>query len=251
MRDLEGGAALSRCDARTGRAGRRGFTLVELLVAIANITALIAILLPALSRARSGAQRVVCMANVRTIGQASAMYADTSDGWYPHWSGWQVWGGSGDGEGGDEAGLGWTELLGSLIDSREAFLDPAWPREDAPNAYFLAARFSWITFQRQFTSVHDRFITFPSAFVMAGDCNDPNLYVSPYGNITDRLPDCDQDDASQPTLFFEGELVPHGGTSNIIFFDGHAGSFSEYDPSKMTWHANKMLPWSLDEAGAR
>lgn len=228
------------------RGGCRAFTLIELLVAIAIIAVLIGVLLPAIAAARSSAQRVVCLSNVRSIGQASAMYADASDGSHPHWSGWQVWGGQGDGEGGDEAGLGWTELLGQMIDNQDVFRDPARPVDEAPNAYFIAARFSWITFGRQFSSVNNRFIVFPSAFVMAGDCNDPNLYISPYGNITDRLPDCDQDDASQPTVFFEGELTPHGGKSNIVFFDGHASSFSEYDPSKMTWHANKMLPWSLE-----
>ena len=54
---------------------QRAFTLVELLVVIGIIAVLIAVLLPALNKARSQAQTVQCMANLRSIGQGLQLYA--------------------------------------------------------------------------------------------------------------------------------------------------------------------------------
>jgi prepilin-type N-terminal cleavage/methylation domain-containing protein/prepilin-type processing-associated H-X9-DG protein len=64
----------------------RAFTLVELLVVIGIIAILIAVLLPALNRARASASSVKCQANLRSLGQAVAIYVAQNKGVMPY--GW-------------------------------------------------------------------------------------------------------------------------------------------------------------------
>jgi prepilin-type N-terminal cleavage/methylation domain-containing protein len=54
---------------------KRGFTLIELLVVIAIIAMLLAILMPALSKVKKIAQRVVCGTNLKGLGTAQTVYA--------------------------------------------------------------------------------------------------------------------------------------------------------------------------------
>ena len=91
-----------------------GFTLVELLVVIAIIAILMAILLPALNRAREQGKRAVCLNNVRSLTIAWVMYCDDFDGNLPK---------------------GWTTSDGWIQDIPGYYTNP----EEAPEADHLKA----------------------------------------------------------------------------------------------------------------
>src|SRR5205823_1656423 len=63
---------------------RRAFTLVELLVVIGIIAVLLALLFPAINRARAQTKKVACQSNLHQIGQYLLIYANSWSGWlYP------------------------------------------------------------------------------------------------------------------------------------------------------------------------
>lgn len=95
---------------------RAGFTLIELLVVISIISLLISILLPSLSRARSQAKGVHCVARLKEFGNALAAYENTSRGllpparWYPDAS--RIDGGD---PGSEPVEYGWAEILFTYV----------------------------------------------------------------------------------------------------------------------------------------
>ncbi|MCF7957123.1 MAG: type II secretion system GspH family protein, partial [Phycisphaerae bacterium] len=66
----------------------RGFTLIELLVVISIIALLVAILMPALGKAREQSKKAVCMSNLSQWGKIFGLFlADNEDRFMNGWGG--------------------------------------------------------------------------------------------------------------------------------------------------------------------
>ena len=65
---------------------KKGFTLVELLVVISIIALLLAVLMPALSKAREQGRSIVCKNNLSSLGKIFALYAQSNSDRIPKYA---------------------------------------------------------------------------------------------------------------------------------------------------------------------
>lgn len=66
---------------------RKGFSLVELLVVIATLSVLAGLLLPVLMNGMEQSWRIACLSNLKQMHVGAVLYADSSQGVLPIWTG--------------------------------------------------------------------------------------------------------------------------------------------------------------------
>jgi prepilin-type N-terminal cleavage/methylation domain-containing protein/prepilin-type processing-associated H-X9-DG protein len=137
--------------ANCGKAGwaREGFTIIELLIVIGIVSLLVAMLLPALNKARQQASNLSCQAKLEQIGEAIQIYVGSAHGTLP----FGYWDGTFNPNTGVDLGTNaasaadWTQLLQRNVYNnspanlqakvRELFFDPDAPQNGTLNSLGL------------------------------------------------------------------------------------------------------------------
>ena len=207
---------------------RRGFTLVELLVVIAIIALLMAILMPALNRAREHGKRAVCFGNVRQLILAWSIYADENadrivNGAAGHSDALETWGDH-------RKELAWVDALSNDWDTAiKGIMDGAlwsYTRDDKVYRCPTGRRGEALTYSIMFSMnavCHDEVKGVKGAHV-----KNRNEIHSPAPAL--RLVFIDEgyltDDAYavyyRQEKWFDNAPVRHGDGTNVALADGHA-----------------------------
>jgi prepilin-type N-terminal cleavage/methylation domain-containing protein/prepilin-type processing-associated H-X9-DG protein len=217
---------------------KNGFTLIELLVVIAIIAILAAMLLPALTRAKVSAQRISCLNKQRQWGLALLMYTQDNDENVPRES-----------ETSDGSSLmNWAQVVAN--DGGSVWYN-ALPRSlklkgaadylaDKPAFYSKDSLFHCPSAPIATTAALDSFVYFTLAMnsklisgsavtIRINSIKSPcNTVVFLENRLTgDSLVDPNQakTDLGQPSSFASRFAARHARSGNLVFADGHAGSF--------------------------
>jgi prepilin-type N-terminal cleavage/methylation domain-containing protein/prepilin-type processing-associated H-X9-DG protein len=202
-----------------------GFTLIELLVVVAIIAVLIAILLPSIGMAREKAKQTVCQTTMRQYGYAYQMYANDHSGWIvPYYlkdsSGSMVF---------------WANYLVALKYLPASRDNPTYPDQCSVFFYWYGVNIHYTYDTRDYGYADiwcyrhwrlDRVQEPADTLLMADSISN---WIGWNRSDVNYWFDFRHGYAKQLTLSMYNHLSQTGGSSNIMYMDGHCSSLKESD----------------------
>jgi prepilin-type N-terminal cleavage/methylation domain-containing protein len=211
-----------------------GFTLMELLTAIAIIGILASLLLPSLSKSKERARITQCLSNLHQVSVGMRMYASDDNDLYPL-SGDEIpW----DMIDNRTHRTGWMQQILDQVANKEVFRCPSDRR--SLYSYFNGARAAYLVANR-FAALDSRQIRFHSAYVLSGD--------APWYDAKNNLNDADKDDYNYNCVGGKNNGTPakawqmHNRGQNLLFEDGHARWYQRYMTNEMTFRYESIHGW--------
>lgn len=211
--------------------GRRAFTLIELLVCLVVIAVLAALSFPALQKSQAGARRTACQSNLRQVGIALFGYAGDNNNMlppiattYPPPGGQATW------------GYAIWEYAGG---SHAAYRSPQNDLEAmagaaganifrCPETFAKRMASVTVTGNKPSASLYSYGLNCRPVGGGTGKGDGSAYYVLPVPLVRVKAPSLTAmvtEDSfalgSMVGYFTYFGLIPHGGGSNILFYDGH------------------------------
>ena len=209
-------------------ARKNAFTLLELLVVIAIVAVLASVLIPEISKMILMSRSAQCVSNLRQIGAALLNHAADHSGLMPTPGGDISYGAVSP----DTNLPGWTEQLSPYLGTnRSIFVCPSSGPIIASNvqySYFQGCHAAMVA-NGGYSPLRLPLVAAPSKYILGGDIASGSLFTAT---------NADKDDYTLNPAFAPMTRIFHGKKVNLVFADGHVGTFAAFDRNFMTVRYN-------------